>query len=457
MREVIGQALQADPVDGRAEAFAHLREQPRSISGICPTHPETLRLYRLLAEQLIAAHPGTEYFHLGGDEANTVGQCPRCERTRARGSKAKLVSGFTNKIIRFLAGRGVKPMMWADMLFGHLEDPEAVSRYARDMFADLSRDVIAADWDYWSTGPRTPSADRSPYLGIAGFEHLSRLTDAGFSVVGFPSSSHAFNSERNAIDHILAFRNITAFAKELKRRGCLGMVDTFWPTDALGQAWWHDIRTVSHRRSEETADVFYSQIRPGLEAHWYTIWRSAECAWSRAPRSKADYDRAFARLFLGAPDTSYPDALELASIPIDTPALRRRSRIPQRVKKQRLRKASALMRKAFRSARRGRDTVAYSDLFVRIQYHEMEWKEFHDRLSPIAMPKLSQARLRLLEKLAAERKALEGDFRRIYTKVHKDVHLEEEVRIRFAEERRLQEQLLWAQERGAAKKRGGRS
>jgi len=445
----------------RSEAYAHLRERPRDISALCPTHPQSFRLYKTLARQLIDAHPQSRFFHLGGDEATTVGHCTRCKQAQAGAGKATLVSAFTNKIIRFLAKRSLRPLMWADMLFGHLEDPEIASAaradapiertsYSSDMFAELSRDVIAADWDYWSTGPRTPAAERSPYKGIAGFGHVGRLVDAGFQVIGFPSSSHAFNAERNAIDHNLAFANVTAFARELRRRNCLGMVNTFWPTDALGQAWWHDLQSVSHPRCDETIDVSYSQIRPGLEAHWYTIWRAAECAWSSRPYGRQNYDRVFSRVFLGTADTSYPRALALASLPIESPSSPLRKRVPRDARKKRLEKAITLMRKAGRSPRRGSPTVDYSNLFIRIQHHEILWRRFLRLIPPIDAPRLAAVPLRKLRRLTAERDSLEKEFARSYLALYKEVHLEEEIQLRFAEERRLQHQLLAAHRRHKA-------
>lgn len=432
----------------RAQAYAHLRERPQAASGLCPTHPESFRLYRSLAEQLIAAHPDSRYFHLGADEATHVGQCERCKRAIARGSKASLVSGFTNRIIPFLLDSGVQPVMWADMLFGHLEDPASVSQYERDMFAELSRDVTAADWDYWSTGPKTPPARRSPYSGVAGLTHLDRLLKAGFRVIGAPSCSSCCNAKRNAIDHIQAFANITAFAKELRRRECLGMITTFWPTDAYPHVRWYDFFAGSGSKNE-TVDVCYNVVRPGLEAHWYSICRGAECAWSSTPRPKEDYDRAFARTFLGTNGTSYPDALNLASIPISGFGGRSPVSVARDVKRERLRRAVALMRRARRLAKQAQTTVDYSELFLRLQRHGLQWDEFHDSLPHINAQQLSVEQVRLLRKLVAERSSLEQEFRQKYLSIYKDVHLEEEVQLRFSEERRLQEQLLWEQKRRA--------
>ena len=424
----------------RSQAFTHLRETPGAISGLCPTHPESFPLYRSLAEQLMAAHPTARYFHMGADEANSVGQCERCRRVQAQTSKAALVTGFTGKVIPFLLDHNVKPIMWADMLFGHLEDAASVPGYVRHMFAELSRDVIAADWDYWSTGPRTPPAHRSPYEGIAGLSHLDRLLEAGFEVLGAPSCSSYGTAERNALDHGLPFRNITAFAKQLRRRRCLGMLNTFWPTSALVDVW-----SYAGLSGNEVVSVRYKQPRPGLEAHWYNIWRGAECAWSSTPRSRQDYDRVFARTFLGAGDTDFPDALNLASFPMGGPGSGRR--VPKDETRARLRRAVVRIQRAERSAARAASTVAYSGLFLRIQEHAARWREFHHGLARVDAPKLSQTQMRKLRKLVAERELLESDFRRTYVTIYKAVHLEEEARVRFAEERRIQEQLLWEQKR----------
>jgi len=424
----------------RAQPYADLREQPGNISAICPSHPDSFRLYSELAEQLLAAHPDSQYFHIAGDEANTLGDCERCRQALARGSKATLMTGFTNKIIRFLLDRGVKPMMWADMLFGHFEDPASVPEYVRSMFAELSRDVIAADWDYWSTGPRTPPASRSPYPGFAGLSHIDRLLEAGFDVVGAPSCSSCCNAEWNAIDHVVAFRNITAFGKELRRRKCLGMLTTFWPTNAVA-----DVRWYRGPWAHDTVDMCYQQVRPGLEAHWYSIWRGAECAWSAAPRPRGEYDRAFARAFLGTDDTSYLDALDLASFPMGRQTVSRR--VTSKQKKTRMGKALVRIEKSLRLATRAKATVAYSAIFLRIQEHTLRWEEFLDGLPRVDAPKLRQGQVRQLQTLVKERRALERELRREYVTIYRDVHLDEEVEHRFAEERRLQEQLLWEQSR----------
>ncbi|MDP6777043.1 MAG: family 20 glycosylhydrolase [Candidatus Latescibacteria bacterium] len=419
----------------RAEAYVHLREDPDDISGLCPTHPESLQLYTELAGQLLDAHPDAGTIHIGADEADKVGQCERCQQAMVQGSKATLVTGFTNQVIRFLLDRGVTPMMWADMFFGHFVQESDVSQYVRDMFGGLSREVVAVDWDYWSTDLETPPAHRSPYPGMAGLSHVERLVDEGFTVVGAPSCSSGSTAEKNGLNHLHPFDNITAFASELIRLGCLGIVNTFWPTDAVGV--YRPGRDWPHH---EVVDLAYRQVRPGLEAHWYSIWRGAECAWTDAPRGRRDYDRAFGRIFLGAEKPTYPEALALSSFVVGTRASAEVVR--------RIRRGVDRMGQARKSAGRRKETVAYSEAYARIHLHELEWELFSNSLPSMGAKALSQARWDRLRALADERKALERTFRRTYLSIYKDVHLEEEVQHRFVEERRLQEQLMLAQRRG---------
>lgn len=112
-----------------------------------------------------------------------------------------------------------------------------------------------------------------------------------------------------------------------------------------------------------------------------------------------------------------------------------------------MREAIALLWKAQRSARRDKDAVDYSGLFLRFQHHDLKWEAFLSAAPTMNTPKLSPRQLRTLRYLMAERELLEREFRLAYLAIYKDVHLEEEVQLRHAEERRLQEQLLWAQRR----------
>jgi hypothetical protein len=429
----------------RASAYNYLREIPTKISGICPSHPDSFQLYCSLAEQLIKAHPNSKYFHCGVDEANKVGLCPRCKSEDK--SKAELVANYANKIISYLLEQGIKPLMWADMLFGHFENRQTVSHYTADMFTKLSREVVAVDWDYWSTSLSSPPVELSPYPGYAGFSHLDRLLDAGFSVIGAPSNSHVDNTDLNEIDHMLAFENISAYAHELKKRKCLGMINTFWPTDANGTPWLHFLHSRTMETDVEVVDVLYTQIRPGLEAHWYTIWRSAECAWSDDPHNKSDYDRVFSHLFTGTSNTLYADALSLASFPIDSPKRPLENPIDENTTQQRLIEAIDLLKKSAKKAVKGKNTITYSELYIRIQKHQSQWKSFLGALPHFHASGLSHEEKVELDQLIRERKRLEKDFEEVYQKIYKDVDLQEEIQIRFEEEGRLQDQLLWAEER----------
>jgi hexosaminidase len=142
----------------RLESFGHLREESERIYGdicgtLCPSHPGSQPLFRQLAEQVLEAHRGCRYFHMGGDEAEVGRECPRCGSAwEGEGGPMLLVNHYRDLAV-WLRGRGPDPIMWCDMPLRH---PEAL---------DLLRGhVVMMDWDYWST--RRPTRRPDEVWGI---------------------------------------------------------------------------------------------------------------------------------------------------------------------------------------------------------------------------------------------------------------------------------------------------
>ena len=103
---------------------------------------------------------------------------------------------------------------------------------------------------------------------------------------------------------------------------------------------------------------------------------------------------------------------------------------------------------ARRSAKRNAGAVAFSDLYLRLHLHELLWENSQEGLPHLDTPQLSTKQFRTLRKLVAERDLLEREFRETYSTCYRAVHIAEEVQLRFGEERRLQEQILCARQRG---------
>jgi len=133
-----------------------LAEDPVAAYAFCVSHPGSDRFMKqVYAEALDVFRP--RYFHLGLDEVTMRGQfphpdCPRCHDK----SVTELTRPYARRMEAWLRARGVRPVMWGDMLLspeegtGDAQAPDAVEAQLRR--SSLPRSVLIADWHY-GTGP----------------------------------------------------------------------------------------------------------------------------------------------------------------------------------------------------------------------------------------------------------------------------------------------------------------
>lgn len=282
----------------RHEAYAHLREEDDQRDQWCPLKPETLELFAECVDDMLADHPGIRYFHIGGDEARRLGQCPNCRREAEKKGIGRLYADFVTKAVAYIRARGLTPIIWDDMLCRHAE-----------ILDDLPREVVIMYWDYWTT--RDPSAtfvarpdghgvvaDRrwlnewanelgpverrmleqfakpmdfqtelsekflakfGSYLGaefpkrIRAFPYLEYYQDHGFKVIGAAAGGSNESTWHSLPDFPRYADNINTFCRRLQQAQALGIITTAWydfPIDALvpaiiytGQASWNTIST----------------------------------------------------------------------------------------------------------------------------------------------------------------------------------------------------------------------
>ncbi len=239
----------------------------------CPLHPGSFELFKDLASQIMAAHPGGRYFHIGADEVRSLGNCPKCAEFVREHGKGKLYTDYINKVCDWVVAQGRKPVIWDDML-----------SHFPDLVPQVSRDAVIMYWDYWTTSDPSPffiarpaalpqTADRSwqeswdeldepertitrlygeftdveeclkqpcmapirPYLGdktpkwFNAFPFFDFYRDLGFDVFAAPS---AFG---NTVDDLYGLpnlgrtcKNIRLFAEKCRNSKGLGMITTSW-------------------------------------------------------------------------------------------------------------------------------------------------------------------------------------------------------------------------------------
>ncbi len=176
-------------------------DSPRDTRSYNPLHPGVRPLLSRLFEEIIAAFGSPEYVHIGHDEV--FGEHPVSPEAR----RAGLAKVFRDDILwhyEFFKSRGIKIMMWHDMLVSKAETAPGASANARDgvekIRSGLPRDIVMCVWNYYDRmNGRYPEVDR--------------FVEDGFPVVGASWFSAG---------------NMEALSRKCRADGALGMMETTW-------------------------------------------------------------------------------------------------------------------------------------------------------------------------------------------------------------------------------------
>ena len=125
--------------------YAHLRERDGRVNMLCPTHEESLPLIKSLMTEVMARHPESKYFHIGGDEARKIGECPRCRPLVKKDGVGPVYGRFMGELTRWVLEQGKRPIVWDDTFCAH---PDALEH--------LPKETIIQYWDYIAVDDPTP-------------------------------------------------------------------------------------------------------------------------------------------------------------------------------------------------------------------------------------------------------------------------------------------------------------
>jgi hypothetical protein len=223
--------------------YQHLAELPGTITQYCPLHPELPEFLCRWIDEYIDLFGKTDYFHIGADEAWNLGQCPTCAQFVKDHSLAELYAQHVNKILDHVRQKGVRPIIWADMLLSHPQTLDLVDR-----------DVVMADWMYdiyrgngkvwvWGKGLSAKEELTEETLAVFG-QHLfpngdepgkepetfytaDFLSDRGYQVITCPGSS-SYGDNVFAPRNYYHMKNTYDSTKKGLSRHLLGSVLTSW-------------------------------------------------------------------------------------------------------------------------------------------------------------------------------------------------------------------------------------
>lgn len=196
----------------RHNRYAHLREDEKDISQLCPLKvDESIELFSELFRDMISLH-NSDYIHIGGDETCLLGKCNNCRQKVEEEGISKLYIDYIKKISRVIIDMGKRPVIWADMV---LQYPDAL--------VELPQEVVLVDWNYgWNKN----------YFG-----NIENILEKNFTIWGAPAiRSHPDDWYLTCWEK--HFNNQRDFIPFARNNGYDGVVMTSWSTSGLyGFTW----------------------------------------------------------------------------------------------------------------------------------------------------------------------------------------------------------------------------
>jgi len=97
----------------------------------CPSNPKSYEILFDLIDEIVEVFTPKEYVHMGHDEVYQIGVCPKCKDK----DPAQLLADDINKIHTYLAKKGLKMMIWADMFqrATKYKTPPAINMIPKDI------------------------------------------------------------------------------------------------------------------------------------------------------------------------------------------------------------------------------------------------------------------------------------------------------------------------------------
>ena len=224
-------------------SYKHLAEREGEIDQYCPLNPELLPFLHRWMDEYLELFGNIKYFHIGGDESWFLGACDRCQAYIKKHSLSELYVQHINAVSRPLLEKGIRPVLWADMVLQH---PEALR--------NLSRDIVLGDWMYdirrdcskvwvWGKGLRAKEELDASTLATFGrflFPHGNEpgrepnifytadfLADAGFGVILAPAASSFGDTVFAPRDHFHLTNTFDMVHKGFEK-AMLGSILTSW-------------------------------------------------------------------------------------------------------------------------------------------------------------------------------------------------------------------------------------
>jgi len=190
--------------------YEALREAPHQAGVLNPLAPGARELVEKMVEDVLSLAGPLRHFHLGGDEAWTFGTHPDTKAYVAEHGKGALYLHHVEPILDLLTGRGIRPILWHDMM--QQWDGQALERLAAK--ADL------CVWGYRGHPDRTTGHHRR--------EVIERFVARGVPLWGGAAYKGAAGDDVDLTDNAVHTENALGWAEVARRYGMEGVLATAW-------------------------------------------------------------------------------------------------------------------------------------------------------------------------------------------------------------------------------------
>ena len=195
--------------------YEHLREIPDFEAGLNPLAPGAWELIRNMVDDVLGLMPGVSHFHLGGDEARTFGQNPETKAYVEAHGKGALYLHHVEPILDHLNSRGVRPILWHDMMID----------WDSDALRSLADKCDLMPWGYQGHPDTTEHHFKT--------EYIQRFIEHGFTLWGATAYKGAEGYDSDLPDIALHTENALAWVEVGQRFGFRGVVATAWSRYAV--------------------------------------------------------------------------------------------------------------------------------------------------------------------------------------------------------------------------------
>lgn len=152
----------------RKPPYRHLRQSPEIDTLYDPLSEEARALVLDLCDEAIDAIKPDGFFHLGGDETFGLGESPACQKAMRERGTGWLYLQHMAPLLEHIRRRGLRPILWHDILVKH---PERL--------CELPRDVVVMEWNY------NAIAERADIIRVRGAGEKLRDNNATVNWAGY--------------------------------------------------------------------------------------------------------------------------------------------------------------------------------------------------------------------------------------------------------------------------------